>query len=381
MSTSNSNHAHTRDTGSDTFHVNRTPTGVKIGDRTIEHITLSHDSGVRARVTNYGATLTGLDVPDRDGEMDDVVLGFPSPERYREDHPYFGATIGRYANRISNGTFTLDDVTYELARNDGPHHLHGGPDGFHNQLWTPSTRTTSDAAVLKLQYTSPDGEECYPGTLSVAVTYKLGTSVLRIDFRAETDTKTIVNLTNHAYFNLSGHDAENILDHRVRINADQYTPIDRSLIPTGQIADVEDTPLNLTTRTPIGERVDASHPQIAHADGIDHNFVLDMDDESSLLEAAEVYDPVSGRVLTVHTTKPGLQLYSGNLLEGRFTGKDGAVYDQFSGFCLEPQFFPDAPNKTPFPSPLLTPGETYEHTIIYQFGTEDDDSRPREDKP
>lgn len=330
---------------------------------------LSKTDGLQLRISNYGGSITSLSAPDRNGTLDDVVLGYPTLDRYTKDHPFLGTLIGRYANRIEEGTFTLDDQTYTLSSNDGPHHLHGGPGGFYDRLWETSSDCSSEEAKLELSYTSQDGEEQYPGTLSVDVTYKLTDDTLAIEYRARTDRKTIVNLTNHAYFNLSGHEADDILNHRLTLDANHFTPIDETLIPTGEIMPVQDSPLDFTSPTPIGDRIEDDHPQLRYAGGYDHNFVINREENGSLTRAAHVFDPSSGRTLTVHTTKPGIQFYSGNLLEGQLPGKDGATYDQHSGFCLEPQHFPDSPNKPNFPSPVLEPGETYRHTSTYKFGT------------
>ena len=335
----------------------------------VQLYTLRNEQGMEAQITNYGGIITSLKVPDSEGNFEDVVLGFSSLDKYLEGHPYFGAIVGRYANRIDEGQFTLNDSTYTLATNNGPNHLHGGTKGFDKRTWEARQGTGEDGPYLELSYVSPDGEEGYPGTLTTTVTYTLlPENALRIDYEAETNKKTILNLTNHSYFNLAGDGS--ILDHRLMINAHQFTPIDSTLIPTGTLRSVEGTPFDFTEPTRIGARINSDNQQIQFAGGYDHNFVLKEktpDDELTL--AARVYEPRSGRVMEVRTTQPGVQFYSGNFLDGSLTGKGGTAYEHRNGFCLETQHFPDSPNQPSFPSVVLEPGETYSETTVYDFST------------
>lgn len=336
--------------------------------------TLSADN-ITCAITNYGGIVLQLSVPDRYGRCGDVVLGYDSTAEYETDSYYFGAVIGRYANRIANGSFQLNNTVYELARNDGPNHLHGGRRGFDKVVWTPVANSTNQ---LKLEYISADMEENYPGRLYVQVTYTVtDRSELRIDYWAVSDQDTIVNLTNHAYFNLRGHSAGDILDHQLKLYADYYTPIDGQTIPTGEIAPVAGTPMDFRKFTPIRANLDINHPQIIKGSGFDHNWVLnrstryDSDPGSNLYLAAELFDPESGRLMEVFTTKPGIQFYSGNFLTGQKAGKDGIKYGKHSGLCLETQYFPNSPNCSHFPSPCLKAGEVYKHTTIYRFKIKD----------
>ncbi len=353
------------------YRITSTSSGTTIDGYELQVFTLSRENGLKVKITNFGGSIMSLQVPGRSGERQDVVPGFSDPERYRAEHPYFGSLIGRYANRISNGSFTLDGTCYRLPRNDGPNHLHGGKQGFHHQIWSASGTVTDDGAVLTLTYTSPDGEANYPGRLSVSVSYTLTDRDLRIDYEAETDEKTIVNLTNHAYFNLAGHSSGTILDHLLTINARHYTPIDETRIPTGAIQFVEGTPFNFSRCKRIGADLSMQHEQLSRAEGYDHNFVLDREGPEGIVPAAELQDPATGRRLTVLTTKPGLQFYSGNMLDGSCTGKENTAYNRCSALCLEPQHFPDSPNQPSFPSPVLSPGDTYRHTTVYRFNWPD----------
>jgi aldose 1-epimerase len=304
--------------------------------------------------------------PDRDGEPEDVVLGFDSLAPYLAGHPFFGALIGRYGNRIAGGRFRLNGVEYTLARNDGPNHLHGGPQGFDKVVWRATPREHAGAPALELAYLSRDGEEGYPGNLDVAVVYTLtADSALRIDYQATTDQDTVVNLTNHSYFNLAA-DGD-ILAHEIQIAAEHFLPIDATLIPTGERRPVRGTPMDFTRSTAIGARIHADDEQLRLASGgYDHAWVLDKD-EGALGLAAEVYDPTSGRVLEVFTTQPAVQFYTGNFLDGSSIGKDGRAYHKHHGFCLETQHFPDSPNQPDFPSTVLKPGEVYRQTTIFRF--------------
>jgi aldose 1-epimerase len=336
----------------------------------VELYTLSNGPGLQAKISTYGATLVSLLVPDRKGQRADVVLGFDSLDGYLGKQPHFGGIVGRYANRIAKGSFDLDGTRYELARNDGPNHLHGGVRGFDRVVWKARPLREKDSAGLLLTYRSPDGEEGYPGNLEVGVRYMLmDENMLRIDYAASTSAPTIVNLTNHSYFNLGGAGSGDILRHELELAAESYTPIDDSMIPTGRLAPVKGTPFDFTKPTAIGARIDAEDEQLRRGKGYDHNFVL-AHPRGSLVQAARVRDPSSGRVLVVMTTQPGIQLYSGNFLDGRIAGKGGAKYGKRSGLCLEPQHFPDSPNQAAFPNTVLRSGETYRETSVYRFSTE-----------
>jgi aldose 1-epimerase len=328
--------------------------------------TLTNQSGAEARVMTYGGIVVSLRVPDRDGKLDDVVLGYDDLEGYvRDNSPYFGALIGRYGNRISRGRFTLDGVEYRLARNNGENHLHGGLRGFDKVVWRASDVTQSEGQALQLTYLSRDGEEGYPGNMSVTVIYTLtGENELKIKYSATTDRPTILNLTNHSYFNLAG--AGDILSHEVTINADRFTPIDKGLIPTGELARVEGTPMDFRTPATIGYRIEEGYEQLLYGLGYDHNWVLNKDVDALTL-AARVYERGSGRVLEVYTTQPGMQFYSGNFLDGTIRGKGGKVYERRNGFCMETQHFPDSPNHPDFPSTILSPGQRYEQMTVYKF--------------
>lgn len=336
----------------------------------VQLFTLTNDSGMIAKIINYGGIITELWVPDRDGNLADVVLGFDNIADYEEKSPYLGCITGRYANRIAGGKFTLDGVTYDkLAINNGPNHLHGGLKGFDKVVWNAETFETTDVVGLRLSYLSKDGEEGYPGNLDVTVTYTLtNAGELRIDYEATTDKPTICNLTNHTYFNLAGHAAGTAAQHahEMMINADDFTPIpDEGAIPTGEIRPVNGSPLDFTAPTPIGQRIEDACDQIKFGLGYDHNFVLNKTGDGMLL-AARVAESTSGRVMEVQTTEPAVQFYSGNYLDG-LAGKGGAVYPRRSGFCLETQHYPDSPNKPNFPSTTLRPGEKYETTTIHKF--------------
>lgn len=329
----------------------------------IRTFTLKNRNNLRAEITNYGATVLSLHVPDRSGQFADVVLGYQDVEDYQRDTYFFGAVIGRYANRIANGQFQLNGVDYQLAANDGANHLHGGTRGFDQVIWNP---TASRENQLQLEYISPDGEENYPGRLYAQVTYTLtDDNELRIDYWAVSDQDTIINLTNHSYFNLKGHNQGGILDHHLKLNADYYTPINSETIPTGEIASVAGTPMDFRELTPIRANLDESNPQIIYGSGFDHNWVLNQRD--GLKKAAELYDPDTGRLMEVLTTKPGIQFYSGNFLKAPIPGKNGAAYGHRSGLCLETQYFPNSPNVSHFSNPILRAGQVYQHTTIYRF--------------
>ena len=318
---------------------------------------LTNSHGFEVSVTNYGGAVTSLKAPDRDGNFGEIVLGFETLDEYVRCPRYFGALIGRHANRIARGRFTLDGVEYQLPCNNGANHLHGGFKGFDKRVWDVRE---SDKA-LHLSYFSKDGEEGYPGNLSAFVDYTLLDNELRIDYRATTDRDTIVNLTNHSYFNLRG--AGTILDHELTLNADHYTPVSEALIPTGEIKAVAGTPMDFRSGKAIGSELQNV------AGGYDHNFVLNNSD-GSLRLGARLYEPVTGRVLEIFTTEPGMQFYSGNFLDGSLIGRNGVAYELYTGLCLEPQHFPDAPNHSNFPSTVLRPGEEYTHTSLYRFLSE-----------
>ena len=329
--------------------------------------TLSNDDGMRIEVMNYGGIIRAIEVPDRNGKQADITLGFDTLEPYLGRHPFFGALVGRFANRIGKARFSLDGNEIQLAQNNGENHLHGGIRGFDKKVWQSEVFQDEQACGLSLAYVSWDGEEDYPGTLSVQVVYTLQGTELSIDYRAVTDKPTILNLTNHAYFNLAG--GGNILDHHIQLHADFFTPIDETLIPTGEIRLVDDSPMDLRQPTTISALIDAEDEQISHGGGFDHNFVV-RGAPGSLRAAAQVIEKHSGRVMEVLTTQPGIQFYSGNMLSDALSGKADQVYQKRSGFCLETQNFPDSPNKPQFPSPVLRPGQHYSQKTLFRFGTE-----------
>jgi aldose 1-epimerase len=344
------------------------PFGKMADGRAVQIYTL-RNGGVTVRITNYGGRIVSVLAPDRGGKAADVVLGFSTLDAYLKDASFQGAIIGRYGNRIGKGQFSLDGHAYSLPRNNGENHLHGGPGGFYTKLWTPAVRHEPDGDALELTYTSPDGEEGYPGTLQSKVVYSLVEGGrLRLDYTATTDKPTVVNLTNHAYFNLAGEGSGDILGHEMQVEADQFTPVDETLIPTGELKAVAGTPFDFTKSTAIGARIGDPDPQLAIGKGYDHNFVLRAP-AGGLRFVARVTEPKSGRVLEVLTTEPGLQFYSGNFLDGSFSGQSGRPYAFRSAFCLEAQHFPDSPNKPAFPSVVLKPGETYRQTTVYRFTT------------
>ena len=337
---------------------------------------LMNDRGMTLRTMSYGGIVLSLRVPDREGRFEDVVLGYDHLADYEEESPYFGAIVGRYGNRIEAGRFELDGETYELATNNGPNHLHGGVEGFDKKVWEARPFVDEEeGAGIVFSYTSPAGEEGYPGRLEVEVTYTLtNENEVIFDYRATTNEATPVNLTQHSYFNLAGEGDGDVLGHHLRLHADRFTPVDSELIPTGELRSVTGTPLDFTEEKPIGARINADHPQVTYGQGYDHNFVLNREgaEEDALVPAARVYEPESGRVMEVHTTEPGVQFYSGNFLDGSLTGKSGASYERRYGFALETQHFPNSPNEPSFPSTILRPGETYHTRTIYKFLT-----RPR----
>jgi aldose 1-epimerase len=336
----------------------------KVGGAAVSIFTLTNRNGVEAKITNYGGIITSLKVPDSKGVLADVVLGFDTLDDYvTKNSPHFGATIGRYGNRIGKARFSLNGKEYKLAANNGENSLHGGNIGFNKVVWTP--RELPDGR-LELTYFSKDGEEGYPGNLKVTVVFTLtDTNALRIEYSATTDKDTVVNLTNHTYFNLKGAGNGDILDHRVAINASKYTPVDAGLIPTGELRSVAGTPFDFHNPHAIGERINANDEQLKLGKGYDHNWVLDRKSSNGLEGAAEV--TAGGRTLEVYTTEPGVQFYTGNFLDGTLKGKGGKVYAQRSGFCLETQHFPDSPNQPKFPSTVLKPGQTYKTTTEFRF--------------
>ncbi|MBN1517357.1 galactose mutarotase [Candidatus Sumerlaeota bacterium] len=341
-----------------------------VGEQDVDIYTLTNSQGAEARITNYGGTVVSLKVPDKNGEMGDVVLGFESVEDYVNHSPYFGCLIGRFGNRIGKGKFTLDGKEYTLAQNNDENHLHGGDKGFDKKVWDAKPMETEEGPALELKYVSPDGEEGYPGTLSVTAVYTLtNDNSLKVDYTATTDQKTICNLTHHSYFNLKDAGKTDMLGHSIMINSDNIVPVDGTLIPTGELMPVAGTPFDFTTSHTIGERIEADNEQLKFGAGYDHTFVLKKDAPGELSFAARVTEPETGRVMEVYTTEPGMQLYSGNFLDGTLTGKGGVVYQRRSAFCLEPQHYPDSPNKPEFPSTVLNPGDTYRNTIVYKFST------------
>ncbi|HEU4433007.1 MAG TPA: aldose epimerase family protein [Pyrinomonadaceae bacterium] len=333
----------------------------------LELYTLRNQYGMEVKITNFGATVTSIMAPDRNGKMADVVLGFSNLEDYLKPHPSFGAAVGRFANRIAKGRFTLNGVEYKLAINNGENHLHGGIKGFDDVLWTGEKVNTLPGPGVRLTYLSKDGEEGYPGNLQVTITYTLTKrNELRIDYTATTDKDTVVNLTHHSYFNLAGEGNGDILNHRLKLNADRFTPTDAGSIPTGELRSVRGTPFDFLMPHAIGERINQDDEQLKFGNGYDHNFVIN-GRMGTLRQAAVASDPGSGRVMEVWTTEPGVQLYTGNFLDGSLIGKSGKPYQRRTGFCLETQHYPDSPNKPNFPTTVLKKGATFKSTTIYRF--------------
>jgi len=331
-------------------------------------VMLKNSHGMEVRAIPYGGIITSILVPDRSGHLDDVVLGYDNAESYiKNNGPFMGAIIGRYGNRIAKGAFTLDGQTYRLATNNGPNHLHGGNKGFDKVMWQTEEFRNADGTGVIFRYTSPDGDEGYPGTLQVRVTYTLtDRNELIVDYFATSDKATPVNLTQHSYFNLTGA-ARDVLDHEVTINADRYTPVDPTMIPTGSLQPVDGTPFDFRKPATIGSRINEPDEQLTNGMGYDHNFVLNPSGDG-LIHAARVVEPSTGRVLDVFTTEPGMQFYTGNFLDGSITGKAGHVYQRRFAFCLETQHFPDSPNQPQFPSTILRPGNEYRSRTIFAFG-------------
>lgn len=354
------------------IHVNAV--GTTPDGQAVDEVVLKGVGGGEVRVLTYGGIITRIAVPDRSGDFANVTLGLDSPADYwTKKHPYFGCITGRYANRIAGGSFELDGVTYTLATNNGPNALHGGLKGFDKRVWQAEALHDTEIVGVGLTYRSADGEEGYPGSLDVRVEYwLLAENSLEIRYHATTDRTTVVNLTNHAYFNLAGAGSGRIDDHLIMINAHRYTPTDATSIPTGELASVGDTPFDLRTPKAIGAGLRADHPQIQMVHGYDHNYVLNRSSipVGELAEAARVYEPRTGRTMAVYTAEPGMQFYTGNFLDNVWVGRGGRVYRQHDGFCLETQHYPDSPHQPGFPSTVLRPGEVYRSMTVYRFGTD-----------
>jgi aldose 1-epimerase len=347
----------------------------QVGGTPVSRYTLTNGHGMRVRILTYGGIIQSIEVPDRTGHVDDVVLGFPTLAGYLNNtgsaKTYFGAIVGRYGNRIAEGTFSLNGNEYHLPINNNGNSLHGGTSGFDTKMWQATPQNGSDSVALKLQYVSPAGEMGYPGTLTTAVTYTLDqNNELRINYHATTDAPTVINLTNHSYFNLAGEDALDVYNQKVTINADNYTPTDATQIPTGQIAPVKGTPFDFTSPTAIGAHITADDPQLLLARGYDHNWVINRGSNTGLVQAARTVDPQTGRTLTVSTTEPGVQFYTSNFIDGAFTGKSGHAYQQGAGFTMETQHYPDSPNHPNFPTTTLNPGQSYDSTTVFAFGAQ-----------
>jgi aldose 1-epimerase len=348
--------------------VTRAPFGSLADGTAVELFTLTSGSGLEVRAMTYGGIIVSLKTKDRTGKVDDIVLGYDDLAGYVKQNPFFGTIVGRYGNRIAKGQFTIDGKTYTLAKNNGPNHLHGGIRGFDKVVWKAEPFQKADAVGVVFSHTSPDGDEGYPGKLDARVTYTLtGKDELRVDYHATTDKPTHVNLTQHTYFNLAGDGTRDILGHELTIAADRYTPVDSTLIPTGELAPVEGTPFDFRKPQAIGARIGADHEQIRNGKGYDHNFVLNRSGGEPA-RAIHVLEPTTGRTLDISTTEPGVQFYTGNFLDGTIKGKAGHVYKQRYGFCLETQHFPDSPNQPKFPTTLLRPGQEYRTTTVFAFG-------------
>ena len=345
----------------------------KTGDgRPVDLFTLTNPNGMEVRAMTYGGIIVSIRVPDKNGKIADVVLGHEKLEGYLPNPPYLGAIVGRYANRIAKGAFTLDGAKYTLPKNDGPNTLHGGLSGFNQKVWEGREFKNAKGVGVAFTYLSKDGEEGFPGNLKTKVSYTLtNENQLILDYEATTDKATPLNLSQHSYFNLAGEGNDDILNHVIMLNADRFTPVDKTLIPTGELRPVQGTPLDFNHPTAIGARIDDPYEQLALGHGYDHNFVLNRaDKDGGLTLAARVHEPTSGRVLEVSTTEPAVQFYSGNFLDGTIVGKNGHVYKRRYGFCLETQHYPDSPNHSDFPSTILKPGETLHSETIFKFSTE-----------
>ncbi len=351
--------------------------GTTVDGQAVHLYTLRNEHRMTVRFISYGGIITSIEVPDREGRPGDVVLGFSSLNDYETQNGsiYFGAIIGRYGNRIGNARFTLDGHEYRLAANDHQNTLHGGRSGFDKQVWDVVTHQGADAVSATLSHTSPDGDEGFPGTLRVHVTYTLtNAGELRIDYKATTDRNTVLNLTNHTYFNLAGNGSGSVADQMLQIKADRFTPVDATMIPTGELSPVAGTPFDFRRMVPIGAGIAASDPQIARAGGYDHNFVLNKPPGDPMPLAAIAYAPRTGRILEVHTTEPGMQVYTSNFLDGTRVGSAGTVYNRAEAFTMETQHFPDSPNRPAFPSTVLKAGDTYRSTTVFRFKVDADPS-------
>jgi aldose 1-epimerase len=347
--------------------ISEAPFGTAPDGTPVKLFTLRNGNGVEARIMSYGGTVVSLKVPDKNGQMGDVVLGYDDLQGYIQNSPYFGCLVGRYGNRIANGKFSLNGVTYTLATNNGPNHLHGGLKGFDKVVWRGRVYESAVGPALELVYVSTDGEEGYPGNLTVKAVYTVtAKNELRLDFTAITDKDTVVNLTHHSYFNLAG--KGDVLGHEVYINSDKFTPVSETLIPTGELRAVAGTPFDFRKPTTIGARINQDEQQLKFGNGYDHNWVVNKK-AGELALVARVFEPTSGRVMEVLSTEPATQFYTGNFLDGTITGKGGWVYQIRNGFCFEPQHYPDSPNQPAFPTTVLKPGQTYHNTIIYKFST------------
>jgi aldose 1-epimerase len=347
------------------MNIHRRHFGYTAKHEAVDLFTLTNDNGLEIKITNYGGTVVSILAPDRNGNFGQITLGFDNLQQYIEVSPYFGCLVGRFANRIAKGKFTLNGIEYSLAQNDGDNHLHGGLEGFDKVVWQAAEFNAESEVGVALTYQSQNGEENYPGNLDLRVVYTLNNdNALKIDYFAATDLDTVVNLTNHTYFNLAG--TSDILGHELTLNAARFTPIDDTLIPTGELRSVTGSPMDFTIATVIGDRIAQDDEQLNFGAGYDHNWVIDQSADALVL-AATVYEPASGRVLETYTTQPGIQFYSGNFLDVAESGPNGRVYDKRSGFCLETQHFPDSPNQPHFPSTIVKPGDPYRQTTIYKF--------------
>ncbi|GAN81890.1 aldose epimerase family protein [Acidocella aminolytica] len=345
--------------------------GTLSNGKTVDEYTMTNAHGMVVKFITLGGCITAIEVPDRNGKLGNVVLGYKTLAGYDVDNTFFGGIIGRYANRIAKGTFTLDGKTYHLPINNGVNSLHGGTSGFNLQMWKVETKTVPDGVAAVLTYTSPDGQDGYPGTMKVQVTYTLEDSnALKINYQATTDKPTVINMTSHDYFNLNGNGSGSALGQLVEINADSYTPTDATQIPTGKIDPVAGTPMDFRTLRPIDSRIHDDFKQLIMARGYDHNWVLNKSKPGEMSFAAEAYAPKTGRIMKVYTTEPGVQFYTGNYLNGTVVGSDGKIYRQGAGYTFETQHYPDSPNHPNFPSTVLNPGQTFNSTTIFKFSTD-----------
>jgi len=351
--------------------LDRAPYGTTQGGQAVDIFTMTNDHGVRVRFLSLGGVITEIDVPDRAGRPDNIVLGLNNLREYETLPGHYGAITGRYANRIGGAQFTLNGQTYHLIANNGANTLHGGPNALDRQVWTVSPTPSPDGVAATLSYVSKDGDHNFPGTLTTRVTYTLtNENALRIDYAASTDKDTVINFTNHSYFNLAGNGSGSVADQMLAVNADRYTPVAPDLIPTGEIAQIDGTPLDFRQMMPIGARLHSAFPQMVYAHGYDHNFVLNQRPGDSMIFAARAYDPRTGRVIDCFTTEPGVQVYTSNGMNGSVVGSSGTTYRQTEAFTLETQHFPDSPNKPNFPTTVLTPGQDFHSTTIFRFATD-----------